>query len=120
MSQWWQTIDRQSIDAGESYGSYGIAEGLTNLFNSFQSLSANPTSTAERQTVLFNAQKLADKMNRVDSRLSDLQTSINEEQDFEVEQHIERILTDVQKNFPQHWKMFDELYLCNYSMDFGS
>jgi flagellar hook-associated protein FlgK len=80
-----QTLDRQNIDAGESYGSYGVAEGLTNLFNSFQSLSANPTSSAERQTVLFNAQKLADKMNIVDRRLGDLRSSINEEQDFETD-----------------------------------
>mgnify|MGYP001962578508 CR=1 FL=1 len=80
-----QTLDRQNIDAGESYGSYGVAEGLTNLFNSFQSLSANPTSSAERQTVLFNAQKLADKMNIVDRRLGDLRSSINVEQDFETD-----------------------------------
>ena len=80
-----QTLDRQSIDAGESYGSYGVAEGLSSLFNSFQSLSANPTSTAERQTVMFNAQKLADKMNIVDRRLSDLQESINDEEDYAVD-----------------------------------
>ncbi|MGE4551050.1 MAG: hypothetical protein AAEJ57_06635, partial [Opitutales bacterium] len=33
-----QTIDRQSIDAGEAYSNFGIAEGLSGLFNSFQSL----------------------------------------------------------------------------------
>ncbi len=80
-----QALDRQSIDAGESYGSYGVAEGLTGLFSSFQSLSANPTSTAERQTVVFNAQKLTDKMNIVDRRLSDLQSSINDEEGYEVD-----------------------------------
>ena len=42
------------------------------------------------------------------------------EQDFEVEQHIERILTDFKKKILQDLKNFDELYLCNYSMDFGS
>jgi flagellar hook-associated protein 1 FlgK len=79
-----QTLDRQSIDAGESYGSFGVAEGLASLFSSFQSLSANPTSTAERQTVVFNAQKLADKMNIVDRRLGDLRNSINDEVEDEV------------------------------------
>jgi flagellar hook-associated protein 1 FlgK len=74
-----QTIDRQSIDAGGAYTNFGIAEGLSGLFNSFQSLSANPTSTAERQTVLFNAQKLADKFNSLDRRLDALRTSINTE-----------------------------------------
>ncbi|MCH2379602.1 MAG: hypothetical protein MK236_09310, partial [Pedosphaera sp.] len=80
-----QTLDRQSIDAGESYGSYGVAEGLSGPFNSFQSLSASPTSTAERQTVVFNAQKLADKMNIVDRRLSDLRSSINDEVKDEID-----------------------------------
>jgi len=79
-----QTIDRQNIDAGESYSQYGIAEGLTGLFNSFQSLSANPTSTAERQTALFNAQKLTDKFNALDRRLSDLQKSVNDEVSDEI------------------------------------
>ena len=74
-----QTIDRQNIDAGESYSQYGVAEGLTGLFNSFQALSANPTSTAERQTALFNAQKLSDKFNALDRRLTDLRKSVNEE-----------------------------------------
>ena len=47
-----QSIDNQTIDAGGAYSSYGIAEGMTELFNSFQSLSVSPTSTAERQTVV--------------------------------------------------------------------
>ena len=80
-----QTIDRQSIDAGEAYSNFGIAEGLSGLFNSFQSLSANPTSTAERQTVLYDAQKLSDKFNALDRRLNDLRTSINSEVQGEVE-----------------------------------
>ena len=80
-----ETLDQQSIDAGESYGSYGVADGLTGLFNSFQSLSSNPTSIAERQAVLFNAQKLTDKMNIVDRRLGDLRSSINDEVKDEID-----------------------------------
>ena len=80
-----QTIDRQSIDAGEVYTNFGIAEGLNGLFNSFQSLSANPTSTAERQTVLFDAQKLADKFNALDRRLVALRSSVNDEIQDEIE-----------------------------------
>jgi len=74
-----QVLDRQSIDAGDSYSSAGLSEGLTDLFNSFQSLSASPTSTAERQTTLYNAQKVADKFRSVDHRLEDLRTSLNKE-----------------------------------------
>ena len=72
-----QTIDSRSIDSGG--GAHGISEGMTELFNSFQSLSVSPTSTAERQIVVFNAQKIADKFNTIDRRLSDLRTGINAE-----------------------------------------
>jgi len=72
-----QTVDSRSIDSGG--GAHGISEGMTELFNSFQSLSVSPTSTAERQIVVFNAQKIADKFNTIDRRLSDLRTGINAE-----------------------------------------
>ncbi len=74
-----QKLDRQSIDAGDAYGTFGVSEGLTDLFNSFQSLSASPTSTAERQATLYNAQKLADKFRSVDKRLDDLRSTLNQE-----------------------------------------
>ncbi len=80
-----QTIDNQSIDPNSS--SHGVSEGMNELFNSFQALSAAPTSTAERQTVIFNAQKISDKFNTIDRRLSDLRTSIN----AEVEDHIDAV-----------------------------
>ena len=82
-----QTVDNQTIDAGAGYGTYGIAEGMTELFNSFQSLSVSPTSTAERQTVIFNGQKIIDKFKTVDRRLSDLRTAINDE--------VENVIKDV-------------------------
>ena len=74
-----QTVDSQTIDAGGSYGTYGLAEGMTELFNSFQSLSVSPTSIAERDTVIANAQKITSKFSAVDDRLGRLRTSINEE-----------------------------------------
>ena len=74
-----QALDRQSVDAGDAYSTYGISEGVTDLFNSFQSLSASPTSTAERQTALYSAQKLTDKFRSVDRRLDELRNSLNKE-----------------------------------------
>ena len=74
-----QSLDRQSVDAGDAYSTYGISEGVTDLFNSFQSLSASPTSTTERQTALYNAQKLTDKFKSVDRRLDNLRSSLNKE-----------------------------------------
>ena len=65
---------------------------MTELFNSFQSLSVSPTSTAERQTVVFNAQKVANKFNTIDRRLSNLQTASNEE----IKDVIESINTQIE------------------------
>ena len=72
-----QTVDNQSIDPNSS--AFGVAQGMTELFNSFQSLSVSPTSIAERQTVIFNAQKISEKFNTIDRRLGDLRTSVNAE-----------------------------------------
>ena len=88
-----QTVDSQSIDAGGAYGTYGIAEGMTEFFNSLQALSVSPTAIAERQTVIFNAQKIADKFNTVDRRLDDLRTAIN----HEVEDHIKAVNSKIRE-----------------------
>ena len=74
-----QTVDNQTIDAGGAYGTYGLSEGMTELFSSFQSLSVSPTSISERQTVISNAKKISSKLRTVDERLSRLRTAINEE-----------------------------------------
>src|SRR2546426_1398801 len=47
-----QTVDRTGA-------AHSLADGLSDLFNAFQSLSTNPTSLAERQVVLQKAQDLA-------------------------------------------------------------
>ena len=74
-----QTVDNHTIDAGGAYGTYGLSEGMTELFNSFQSLSVSPTSISERQTVISNAKKISSKLNTVDERLDRLRAAINEE-----------------------------------------
>lgn len=79
-----QVIDRQttgaegSAAAGGVGGQHGIAEELSSLFNSFQSLSTNPTSTAERQVLLLKAQNLTTQFNQVSTRLDDLNTELNQ------------------------------------------
>lgn len=70
-----QSIDRQTSGAegaaasGGVGGQHGLAEEMSSLFNSFQSLSTNPTSTAERQVLLLKAQSVATQFNEVSSRL---------------------------------------------------
>ncbi len=78
-----QSIDRAATGPEGSAaaqgvgGQHSIAEGLADLFNSFQSLSTSPTSITERQSVLLRAQSLANQLNRIDSRLGSLNTSLN-------------------------------------------
>ena len=71
-----QLIDRRATGAeGASAaqgvgGQHAIAEGLSDLFNAFQSLSTSPTSLTERQLLMTKAQTLAGQFNQVDDRLN--------------------------------------------------
>lgn len=71
-----QQIDRISGDGSD--GQQGIAGNLSALFNSFQSLSTNPTSMAERQVLLQNAQTLASHLNQVAGRLDALRSALDQ------------------------------------------
>jgi len=79
-----QEIDRQASGAEGSAaasgvgGQHGIAENISDLFNAFQSLSTNPTSMTERQTLVTKAQNLAMQFNMVAGRLDTLRSSLND------------------------------------------
>ena len=59
-------------------GQHGLAEDLSDLFNAFQGLSTDATSSAERQTLIIKAQNLATQFNQVSRRLGDLKDTFNE------------------------------------------
>jgi flagellar hook-associated protein 1 FlgK len=65
-------------------GANSLADGLTDLFNAFQSLSTNPTSMAERQTLLMKASGLASQFNQLDGRLDNLRSSLNQSIDADL------------------------------------
>jgi flagellar hook-associated protein 1 FlgK len=50
----------------------GISQSLSDLFNAFQSLSTDPSSTAERQVLLQKAQTLVSQFNQVSQQLTTL------------------------------------------------
>jgi flagellar hook-associated protein 1 FlgK len=58
-------------------GGHTLADSMSELFNAFQSLSTNPTSMAERQTLLMKAVSLASQFNQMDRRFDSLRTSLN-------------------------------------------
>ena len=75
-----QILDRQSVDpkSGNSHQT-GLAERITDFFNTFQSLSAAPTSNTERRLAVVSATELADRFNRAHDRLSGLREDVNSE-----------------------------------------
>lgn len=60
-------------------GQMGLGDNLSELFNALQALSSNPSSQAYRQVVVFKAENLSEKFNRIDYRLGELQHDLNTE-----------------------------------------
>ena len=77
-----QQIDRQAAGATSATqgvsGQNGLADDLSGLFNTFQSLSAQPTSLDARQTVLNQAQKVVDGFHTVATGVAALEDSLNQ------------------------------------------
>ena len=87
-----QELDRASSSAESNAASQGVSgqmglgDNLTDFFNSLQALSTNPNSQAYRQVVIFKAQNLSEKFNRVDFRLGELVHDLNGEFESMVEE----------------------------------
>ncbi len=58
-------------------GGHSLADSMGEFFNAFQSLSSNPTSMAERQTLMMKAESLASQFRQLDSRLGELSNQLN-------------------------------------------
>lgn len=75
----------EGATAAQGVGSaHSLADSMSELFNAFQSLSTNPTSMAERQTMLMKAASLALQFNQLNTRLENLTGSLNSTIDSEV------------------------------------
>jgi flagellar hook-associated protein 1 FlgK len=85
-----QSIDRGNKGAGGTSAADGVgggqqlAAGLTDLFNSFASLAAQPASIPEREITLRRAAALAAQFPALDNRLSTLGTQLDESLDTEL------------------------------------
>ncbi len=95
-----QQIDSQATNTdgtqAASSSQNGLAEGLTSLFNAFQSLSTNPTSLAERQVLLIQAENLTVQFNQVSARLAEVESSLNASLNVNLED-ANRIVADIAK-----------------------
>ena len=78
-----QQLDRQSstpegATAAQGIGGqFGLTEGLSDFFNSLQSLSTTPNSTSDRQIVVLEGESLTNKFNALDQRFARLRTDLN-------------------------------------------
>jgi len=88
---------------GSGTGQYSIAQGLSDLFNGFQTVATSPTSMAERQVLMMKAQTLATQFNQVDARLGQLNTFLNESVTHDVSS-ANRLLGEVAKLNDQIYK----------------
>lgn len=97
-----QLIDRQASGAagaaatGGVGGQHGIAEEMASLFGAFQSLSTNPTSSAERQVLVLKAETLATQFNQVAQRFQSLNSLLNDSVATDVGS-VNRLLSDIAK-----------------------
>ena len=73
-----------------------MADGLNDLFNSFQSLSTDPTSMTERETLVSKAADLASQFNQFDQRLQHLTASLNDSVQTDVT-NANDLLSDIAK-----------------------
>jgi flagellar hook-associated protein 1 FlgK len=84
-----QQIDRgaasaEGAAATPGLGQHAIGDAINDLFKSFQSVSTQPSSIAERDLLLKNAQTLAERFNATDKSLGELNDSLNNAVDADV------------------------------------
>lgn len=84
-----QQIDQRASGAegaaaAAGIGQHGIGDAMNDLFNSFQALSTQPSSTTQRDIVLNKATQLAERFQATDKRLDALNDSLNTSVETEV------------------------------------
>jgi len=73
-----QSVDRSGAvsTTGSTGSTNGIAQALSDFFNSFQSFAASPTDVGERQALVQKTGILTDGLNEADQRLTQLQSDL--------------------------------------------
>jgi len=81
-----QSVDRSGATSttGSDGSTNGIAQGLSDFFNAFQSFSASPTDVGERQSLVQKAGILTDAVNEADQRLTQLQSDLTTQANSDV------------------------------------
>lgn len=72
-----EQISSATSSDGSTASSNGLAAGLSNFFDSLQTLSTDPSNLSDRQAVVQAAQQLTEQFNQVSSGLSTVNTNLN-------------------------------------------
>ena len=73
-----QSVDAtQNTSGASSTTDNGVAAALTDYFNAFQTLAANPTDSGERQTLLEKTGILTDRLQQASQSLSQVTSDLN-------------------------------------------
>jgi len=92
------TSASSSTSTTTSTGTSGLSTALDSFFNSFQSLAAAPTSTAQKQSVLQQAAILTDTFQQTDANLAQVQTELTSQAQSGVSDANQQLKTIAQLN----------------------
>lgn len=83
-----------SAAASGSGGQHGLSQGLSKLFNTFQSLSTKPSDPTERLLVIQQAQSLSGTFRETSERLGDLKRTLDDTLSDDTKQ-VNQLLGDI-------------------------
>jgi flagellar hook-associated protein 1 FlgK len=79
-----RTSDSTDVNQTGTQTTAGVQSALSNFFNAFQALAAQPTEPAARQAVIQSANTLANRLNDADGRLAQVQTDATKQINVDV------------------------------------
>lgn len=82
--------------SNDGTGSGGLAEVLNDFFNAFHSLSANPASDAEKESLLQKSEILVQKLNVTSERFEDLKADVSLEAQTDLE-NANRLIEEISR-----------------------
>lgn len=91
-----EQIDTQATTSDSTGSQNGLSQGLSNLFNAFQSVSLDPSSLSERQVLIQTAQGLTSQFNQLSNRLDTVGASLDQSVQSDVGQS-NQLLADIAK-----------------------
>jgi len=91
-----RTKDSTSIQNAMGASGGGISDAITDFFNAWESVSVKPRDIGEQQLLLEKAKILAEKINKTDERLEQVQKDVDAQINVDIEA-VNQILSEIAK-----------------------